>query len=111
MVNDITVERLVAELELHPMSTAKELCRIINGSSDSGIKTKINGLLYRGKGKLFKKDDSQKGAPKWTVVAGSKTLPRTSLDGKPLCSHCRNIIIEGEESRHLHGMCKAFYLT
>ena len=109
MADEVTVERLVEELELHPMSSAKELCRRIHGSNDGKIKSNINRLLYRRKDSIFIKDDSRPGPPRWSVADGEKTILRTSPDGKPVCSHCRTVILEGQEARHLHGMCKAFY--
>ena len=110
MVDEVTVERLIAELQLHPMSAAKELCRRIHGSNVSKIRSNINRLLYRHKDSKFIKDDSRPGPPRWSLADGEKTIPRTSPDGKPICSHCRTVIVEGQEARHLHGMCKAFYV-
>jgi hypothetical protein len=112
MGEEVTVERLIAELKLRPMSAPKELCRAIHGTNTKTVRSKINSLLHKHQS-IFQKNDPEPGkkAPRWSLAEGASPNQSQPNDGKPVCIHCRQIIFQGQEALHAHGICKHFFTS
>ena len=108
MTGEITVERLIAELQSRPMSTARELHRRMAASNPHG-RSKINQLLYKHKS-IFLKHDPLPGtyAPRWSLVEGASPTPLQLSDGRKVCPHCRQVPEEGLEEICRIGACVHF---
>ena len=105
MVGEVTVQRLVSELQARPLSTAKELQRRV-GLSEKG---KINQLLYKHK-TIFCRHEPLPGkyAPRWSLKEGAQPTEQELEDGREVCPHCRQVPSEGLEEICRIGACVNF---
>jgi hypothetical protein len=111
MTGEITVERLIIELQSRPMSTAREIHRRMAASNPYG-RSKINQLLYKHKS-IFLKHEPLTGtyAPRWSLVEGASPTPQQLSDGRKVCLHCGQVPEKGLEEICRIGACVRFIVN